>query len=97
MIVDRVNDGRYERLVRRIAEWTEGEIAVVCPRQTRHVAQVVVAGADPVYPSFAPTTPMPKTEGAARKPFPDALLAQLGEALAAASTIHFWRSIAKLP
>ena len=54
MIVDRVNDGRYERLVRRIAEWTEGEIAVVCPRQTRHVAQVVVAGADPVSPSFAP-------------------------------------------
>lgn len=48
---------RFERLVRRIAEWTEAEIAHVSARQTRHVAQVVLDGADPVYPSFAPAAP----------------------------------------
>lgn len=44
---------RYRRLVERIANWTEQELAHVDARQVRHIARIVIAGADPVYPPFA--------------------------------------------
>jgi hypothetical protein len=54
-VVDR-GEGRFRRMVERIAEWTDAEVAAVSPAQVRHVAQVVLAGADPTYPPFAVPT-----------------------------------------
>jgi hypothetical protein len=45
---------RFWNFVKRIAAWTDDELAFVDARQVRHVAAVVLAGADPTYPPFAP-------------------------------------------
>ena len=45
---------RFEKLVERIANWTDEELAAVDPAQTRFIAQVVMAGASPEYPPFPP-------------------------------------------
>ena len=44
---------RFLKLVNRIADWTDAEVAAACPAQVRHVARVVRDGADPTYPPFA--------------------------------------------
>ncbi|MCG7349233.1 hypothetical protein [Sphingomonas sp. ACRSK] len=49
-------EARFRKMVQRIAEWTDEEVAIVSPAQVRHVAQVVLAGADPTYPPFAVST-----------------------------------------
>lgn len=46
---------RFRKLVERIAAWTDEELTAVDARQCRHVAQVVAAGADPIYPPFGPS------------------------------------------
>lgn len=64
---------RFEKLVTRIANWTEAEIGFVDVRQTRDIAKKVVEGADPNYPPFpggvpeledSPPTPGTQTTGA---------------------------------
>ena len=47
------NADRFTKLVERMASWTDEECAGVDARQARHIAQVVLAGADPEYPAFA--------------------------------------------
>ncbi|WP_294309437.1 hypothetical protein [uncultured Sphingomonas sp.] len=46
------NPDRFSKLVGRIANWTDDELKFVSPRQVRHIAQIVIAGADPDYPPF---------------------------------------------
>lgn len=45
---------RFLKLVERIANWTDQELAAVDPAQTRFIAQLVMAGASPDYPPFPP-------------------------------------------
>lgn len=53
---------RFRRLVERIAAWTDEELAVVDAAQCRHVARVVIEGADPVYPPFGPSSRLHEVE-----------------------------------
>ncbi|MDR6144977.1 hypothetical protein QE363_000770 [Sphingomonas sp. SORGH_AS870] len=55
IVVDLLNmmeSNRFTKLVDRIANWSDDELKFVSPRQVRHIAQVVIAGADPEYPPF---------------------------------------------
>lgn len=42
----------FAKLVDRIANWTDDELKFVSPRQVRHVARIVIEGADPIYRPF---------------------------------------------
>lgn len=44
---------RFERLVSRIAHWSDAEVALVSPAQVRYIARLVRGGLDFDYPSFA--------------------------------------------
>ncbi len=48
---------RFWKMVDRIADWTDSEVARVSPEQVRHIARVVRDGADPVYPPFGDDAP----------------------------------------
>ncbi|MCC2976221.1 hypothetical protein LK533_05980 [Sphingomonas sp. PL-96] len=50
------NEARFRKLLERIARWTEAEVACASPAQVRHVAQLVLDGADPTYPPSADPT-----------------------------------------
>jgi hypothetical protein len=46
-------EARFRSLIERIASWTDAEVACVSPGQVRHIAQLVLDGANPTYPPFA--------------------------------------------
>lgn len=52
------SEDRFRALVARIATWSDDELTHVDAKQTRYVAQVVLLGAAPEYPAFAPTDAM---------------------------------------
>jgi hypothetical protein len=50
------SDARFRKMVERIATWTDAEVTCASPAQVRHVAKMVLGGADPSYSPFADPT-----------------------------------------
>jgi hypothetical protein len=90
-------DDRFRNFVARIARWTDEEVRRVSPTQVRHIAQLVVDGADPHYPPFdkvgfpADSVPHPTTEKLVND-FMAALKAKLAKAEQKYGFTDNWRT-----